>query len=476
MTPRITPPYSGRLVVRLAPPVVARLADRAQNTRLADVETIYALAEDFSLHGLQTKLHHYPPNLPSYPAVRSAGTAELLAREAQATDARLPPVRSLIGYFFIDPREQLDAAGTARLLDDLNSISKEEVELVYPEPGFRAPAAWAVIPDPMVTDQGYLDPAPKGIGANTVGVWGTYNGAGIGFVDLESGWNLKHVELPQPQLAPQPILNINDKMDAEHGTGVLGIVLAQSTGKGITGIAPAAKFLGVASWLAKLNPVTAEIADAIHTVYPRMNAGDVLLIEVETSTGYPVEVDETILIAIQTTAGKGIVVVEAAGNGTGNAGRDLDKPLPKPAGRPKPTHSLNRKSGAFIDSYAIMVSACRSTVTTGGGHRRIGYASFGSRIDCYAWGDNVTTAGGAGNQGFVPDFNGTSAASAIIAGAAILVQQMVVRKGKPPLTSTQMRDLLAGQVPGTDVQAPSGPQVIGIMPDLEAIAGSFSSV
>ena len=68
-------------------------------------------------------------------------------------------------------------------------------------------------------------------------------------------------------------------------------------------------------------------------------------------------------------------------------------------------------------------------VSDGQRHRRIARASFGSRIDCYAWGENVTTADGADNKSYVNNFHGTSAASAIVAGAAILVQQMVVRSG-----------------------------------------------
>lgn len=474
MAKRVTPPYTGRLVVRLAPAVVKQLAARARRAELADVTTLHALAEDFGLRGLQRALRSYPGDLPSYPVVTVARTAEILAREARAEKAGFVLFRSLIAYFIIDPRGRLHADLTARMLHDLNSISELEVDLAYPESGFSAPSAWAVKPDPLVTEQGYLDPAPRGIGVNTAGVWGSYDGAGIGFVDLESGWNLNHVELPPPLLAPQPILNINDNLAEEHGTGVLGIVLAQATGQGITGIAPAAKFLGVSSWLASLKPEpTPDIPNAIYKVLPPvMNKGDVLLIEVQLAKGYPVEADEVVLIAIQTAAGQGIVVVEAAGNGTASTGRDLDEPLPKQGKGPKPTHSLNRQAGSFIDSYAIMVSACRSSLTTGG-HRRIGRAGFGSRIDCYAWGDSVKTVGGSGNQGYVPDFNLTSAASAIIAGAAILLQQMVVRNGMPRLTSTQMQALLKSQ--GTDVLTPNGSHKIGVMPDLEAIAASFPS-
>jgi hypothetical protein len=379
--------FTGRLVVRLASPVVSRLAARAHNPAFTDFTSLSDLAEEFA-PGLRAVLRSYPPDLPTYPVVRGTRPIEILTREAEAEHAGFPTMNSLIGYFVIDPREKLTPARAAQLLDDLNSLetTPAEVDYVYLEPNVKAPtASWVVTPDPLVSEQGYLDPSPKGIGVNTAAVWGAFNGAGIGFVDMESGWNLNHVELPPALLKPQPILNLDDRLEHEHGTGVLGIVLSQANGSGITGIAPAAKFLGVASWLASLHPFTPEIAKTISDLYPIMSAGHVLLIEVETASGYPVEVDEAVLIAIQTLAGKGVVVVEAAGNGTATAGRDLDKPLPAQGTPPKkPAYSLKRGASSFADSYAIMVSACRSQVTSQGGHRRIARAGFGSRIDCYA--------------------------------------------------------------------------------------------
>ena len=50
--------------------------------------------------------------------------------------------------------------------------------------------------------------------------------------------------------------------------------------------------------------------------------------------------------------------------------------------------------------------------------------NFGSRVNCFAWGDLVWTADFDGGLGVYDNFNGTSAASAIIAGAALVVQTL----------------------------------------------------
>ena len=77
---------------------------------------------------------------------------------------------------------------------------------------------------------------------------------------------------------------------------------------------------------------------------------------------------------------------------------------------------------------------------------RIGYAGYGSRVNCYAWGEEVVTAGwgyfgpmAGANRTYTDRFDGTSAAAAIIAGAAILVQQMAGASGGPGLRPDQMR-------------------------------------
>ena len=291
----------------------------------------------------------------------------------------------------------------------------------------------------------------------------------------------------------QPLVNANDPFGVDHGTAVLGIVLARvpATEKRerITGIAPGANFIGVASWYDDKKKTADEegeaggtassdpdIARAIYGAALQLGRGDVLLIEVETALGYPVEVEDLTLDQIRNAAANEVIVIEAAGNGTGTVGRDLDKPPTGRPGGPKLNRSLNRKAPSFVDSGAVVVSACRSAVTSTNQHRRKGFANYGSRVDCYAWGDHVATTGGYGlgppagkNRSYTDSFEGTSAASAIIAGVAILTQEMAKKRtGGQHLLPKAMRDRLSDWTNGTGVISAKGQ--IGVMPDLKMIS------
>ncbi|MEA2188075.1 MAG: hypothetical protein QOK16_3086, partial [Solirubrobacteraceae bacterium] len=58
---------------------------------------------------------------------------------------------------------------------------------------------------------------------------------------------------------------------------------------------------------------------------------------------------------------------------------------------------LNRGHPDFRDSGAVMVGAALSGIV-GGSHTRWSSSNFGSRIDCYGWGTNVTTRRPAGGR------------------------------------------------------------------------------
>jgi serine protease len=472
MPSHTSPKYTGRFVVRFGPKVVSRIAERARRTE-PDACSLEELADAVGVPKLRGILRKYP-QVRSYPAIRRSSVVQILESE-EARDSDVPR-SSLTSYFIADPREWQEAPHVDRLLADLKA--EPDVEFAYRELAVRL-NNWAVDPDdPLVQDQGYLGPAPKGIGVNTDEVWGSFDGDGVRFVDLEAGWNLDHVDLPPAALSPQPLINKNDPTQADHGTAVLGVVLGQANGGGITGIAPRADFRGVVSHVVSLRSADAGVPDAIEAAVNALGKGGVLLVEAQTSNGYPVEIDEVTFAAIRKATCAGVTVIEAAGNGTETVGRNLDLPIPRRADDPPPIN-LNRKSRRFRDSGAIMVSGCRANLASQGGHRRIGYAGYGSRIDCYAWGEKVVTAGGgnfgpvarAADRQFTDGFGGTSSAAAIIAGVAILVQQMARSpRGPGQLEPAQLRNLLSDSTTGTAVLAPSGRKKVGVMPDLKEIA------
>ncbi|HEY9046074.1 MAG TPA: S8 family serine peptidase, partial [Ohtaekwangia sp.] len=211
------------------------------------------------------------------------------------------------------------------------------------------------------------------------------------------------------------------------------------------------------------------VADAIVSAITNMNAGDVLLLEVQRSF-LPTETDSADFDAIRLAVANGIVVVEAAGNG------DTDLDAWTNGGG---LTILNRGSINFRDSGAIMVGASVATTP----HDRAWFSNFGSRIDCYAWGEDIVTAGysnrdsmtslgGDGtatlNDDYTSTFGGTSGASPIIVGAALTLQGMYKATALTLLSPLQMRTLLSDPATGT----PQGGGVagnIGIMPNLRAI-------
>ncbi len=83
-----------------------------------------------------------------------------------------------------------------------------------------------------------------------------------------------------------------------------------------------------------------------------------------------------------------------------------------------------------------MVGAASSALP----HKRLYFSNYGSRIDTYAWGENVTTTA---LSGYTSYFNGTSSASSIIAGAAVNLQG--IAKKSPWKTSDSKRNERATQ-------------------------------
>jgi hypothetical protein len=321
--------------------------------------------------------------------------------------------------------------------------------------------------DPRSISQGYLNTAPQGIDAYFA--WAEADGSGIGFVDLEQAWTLDHEDLP----APIPILAAgsllqNDEWTA-HGTAVLGIVAAVDNNKGVIGIAPGCGMRVVSQWFDQPNGQFISTASAIASAITQMHAGDVLLIESSSIVPdakfglLPAEVDPVVFDLIKTATGNGITVVEPAGNNS--TGSNLD------AFRDGSGSSIfNRIEPTFRDSGAIIVGAASSTVP----HQRLWYSNCGSRVDCFAWGLDIATCGGYPKTGsgspqtaYMTDFAGTSGASAIVAGAAVLLQSWASKYGGT-LSTTRLREVLSDTYLNTHSGAPANDR-IGVMPDLRRI-------
>jgi hypothetical protein len=449
------PEFSGFLIVRLKPEV-----------QFGEASNLGQIAEKFSLSGLATLLKNH--DLSSRPLVTSVSIDKLLESERSGRDSKFAPLHSMTSYWRVDARKLQNQL--KELLEEFRNLLREEVGLVYLEKSGTDPMVSAN--DEFAAEQGYLDASPAGIDARAAWQRGA-DGAGLHFIDLERAWILTHEDLPTPTL----IRNCNFDFDSfrNHGTSVLGIVAGVDDARGIVGIAPNLASVRVVSRFranscenghtdAKCQPggggVHEHTADAICAATWATPPPDVLLIEHEQFGHLPTETDSGVFDAIRLAVLKGITVIEPAGNGSIN----LDKANAMPN----------------IDSGAILVGAAkRNPVNLNGEsvHERWKLhqegSNFGSRINCYAWGEGIVSAGwgdrrptGAVDNRYTGQFGGTSGASAIIAGAALLVQQLHRRANHPLPSPEDLRNILSKRTTGTP--APMA-EPIGVMPDLRRI-------
>jgi len=451
------PSLSGFIIIRLPPGAPIRGGDlrkREGTKRLPQL----------------TRLLSQHPKVVTRPVVRSVNAEQLLKLEQEAKFTQFPPLQSLTSYW------RLDCRGLTTPIEELLKEIQvhSEVDHAYLE---RVALDPTVIDtdDTYAIDQDYLDPSPIGIGARWAWTQPNGEGARVGFVDLEEDWNLDHEDLiaKSPRLSYGDNRYVVDGFSGDHGTAVLGTVIGTDNTVGIVGTAPGVTSVRVVSRFEAPRD-TAEsnvnVASAIAHAVSIMSAGDVLLLEVQRNF-LPTETDEVDFHAIRLASANNIIVVEAAGNGNANLDMWTDH-----AG----SHSLNRASwtsNAF-DSGAIMVGSCKSALPH---NRLVGLgagtgSNYGSRLDCFAWGEDIVTTGYGHinpaadvDRAYTDDFGGTSGAAAIIAGAALILQGMYQefpRGGR--LSTTQMRALLSDPATGT----PQGAAVaghIGVMPDLHAI-------
>jgi serine protease len=365
----------------------------------------------------------------------------------------------------------------------------DTVELVEPAPLPAPPPA--ITPD-FTSSQGYLGPATNGIDALYSWRVPGGNGSGVKIYDVEYSWNQNHEDISKVY-GLSMLLNPGDFFidpftDNNHGTAVLGELIADNDTKGVTGIAWGAD-IGLAP--AYTNNLGYNPANAILLSVADGRPGDIILIEqqtcvcglicppgTQTNLG-PSEWIASVFNAIQTAVAQGIVVVEPAGNGS----VDLDQAA---CGG-----WFNR---TVWDSGAIIVGAGQSPAT-GRDREREWFSSYGSRVDLQGWGDLVYTTGygyllglGYVNRDdpsnpvfwYTASFGGTSSASPMVAGAAADLQgvaftqrgfllspaeirQLLVKTGIPQLGNTNehigprpnLRLALTFQVPFQTVLGPS---------------------
>ncbi len=392
-------------------------------------------------------------------------------RKAEPQDeSKKPP--SLLRYFSVECPQALSAQSLARKLRSVKSV-----ERAYVESGPVPPPA--VTPDDEThrPNQQYLDAELSQGGVDAVYAWDFIGPPGTGpkVVDIEWGWTLNHEDLPNTRIQ---LISGQNALLFGHGTSVLGVIAADDNARGCIGIIPNLASIGLVSQWRTLSAYST--ADAILSAIPHLGFGDVLLLEAQTNVeslaaaegdpsliaqDVPVELEEATFQMIRMATSLGIVVVEAAGNGNKN----LDT-VKNSSGLNVLLRTLGDGSNNldFKDSGAILVSAAYR----GRPHHRYPNACHGDRVDCYAWGEQVTTTGD-GWGGNTPNaytfaFGGTSAAAAIVAGVALAVQDIEQIKRGARFSPERLREILRDPTYGT-LPAASDVGRIGVMPDLRKI-------
>jgi hypothetical protein len=341
-------------------------------------------------------------------------------------------------------------------------------------------------PGDISASQVYLDMAPAGVDIRIAWAETGGDGAGINFIDIEHGWNFSHPDL---NTTLETLLHGVNYSEKEHGTNVLGVVGAVDNGTGCIGMAYACNMYAVGSMNIEVGPSSVTYvhrpADAILFAIRTLGYGDVLLIELQTGDLIPIEEVGACFEAIRLGTALGIVIIELGGN----ANNDLDtyKSMRDQEGTYHEIFDI--RSAFYRDSGAIMVGGVDHATTTNAARVPVAGSrvaaefdgdgsNFGSRINCFARYNGITTTGPSHfdldpSHGIVPGeytntFNGTSGASAIIAGLVISLQGILQNLPRGRMNSWQMRNLLSFHDLGTESFDP-GVDRVNVMPDLKKI-------
>jgi len=415
----------------------------------------------------------------------------LFARSEERLQAEMDVLREsgaeppdLSVYYHVEaPEERLE-----ELSEQL--LAADAVEAAYVKPPGEPPQ-WlndmqpdaaeppAHTPD-FTGNQGYLNAAPGGIDARFAWTHAGGRGVGVRIIDLEWGWRFTHEDLTQNQGG---IVAGTGAANTNHGTAVLGEFSGDPNTFGITGICPGA----VASAVAFSMPT----ATAIRTAADRLRPGDIMLLEIHRPgprRSFQGRADQLGYVAIEWwpddydairyAIARGVIVVEAAGNGAENLGDAIYDTNPAPPNGPFPAWWRNPFRRSPLDSGAVVVGAGAPPSGAQGPDRsRLGFSNWGALIDAQGWGREVASTGYGDLQGGTnPDewytgrFSGTSSASPIVVGALGCVQGILRARGRIPLSPARAREgLRASGSAQQDAAGRPATQRIGNRPNLRQL-------
>ncbi len=407
------------------------------------------------------------------------------------TGAEVPDLS--IYYRVEAPEERLDAlAERLRLLDS--------VEAAYVKPPAELPqiindmVPFAEDPPAHTPDfsarQEYLNAAPGGIDARYAWTQPGGDGRNVRIIDIEGAWRFTHEDLGQNQggvVAGTQSTNIRWR---NHGTAVIGVFGGDRNAFGITGICPDSNVRAIS--------IFGELSTgaAIRQAADLLSPGDIILIELhrpgprfnfsdrDDQLGYiAIEWWQDDFDAIRYAVIRGVIVVEAGGNGAENLDDLLynARPAGFPASWSNPFNRANRDSGAIVVGAGAPPPGTHGR-DNGPDRSRLDFSNWGALIDAQGWGREVTTTGYGNLQGgsnedewYTDQFSGTSSASPVVVGALGCTQGVLRARGRIPLSPARARQLL--RTTGSAQQdAPGRPasQRIGNRPNIRQMIGAVT--
>jgi len=326
----------------------------------------------------------------------------------------------------------------------------------------------------------YLNKAPNGTDMYYMFERKGGRGQKVKVVDVEGGWDFEHEDLIERKGKLIHGSQAPSTAWKNHGTAVLGEIAGEYNNFGVTGLASKSKIFGASIYNQQGRQESA--AKAITAAADFLKAGDIILIELHRPGPrrkfIAMEWWPDVYASIKYATTKGVIVIEAAGNGAENLSDPFyNRPAP---GFPRDwKNPFDRK---LADCGSIMIGAGApppgtNNVTIHGPDRsRLGFSNYGASLDAQGYGREVVTTGYGDlqrsndrNKLYTAKFSGTSSASPIVVGVVASLQGYAKKKNIK-ISPAKWRELLrATGSPQQDERTRPKTQRIGNRPNTKQL-------